>query len=84
MTIKRGNVVELLMPSCAVAVAVAVAVEQPSTNSSPEGQRTGRALLSAEAGCRLAKAPIPLPVMGLLCRGRPFLLVTFLWVSKEK
>jgi len=33
--------------------------------TSPEGCRTGRAAVSAEAGCRLANAPLLCPVVGL-------------------
>ncbi|HZX78809.1 hypothetical protein [Lysobacter sp.] len=68
----------------AAAVAVAVAVEQPSALLDPEGVAHGRAALSKEARMPTCGAPTPLPVVGLLRRGRPFLLVTFLWVSKEK
>ena len=84
MSIAPSAVVVAVAAAAVAVVVVAVAVEQPSALLDPEGVAHGCAALSKEARMPTCGAPTPLPVVGLLRRGRPFLLVTFLWVSKEK
>ncbi|MBU8976617.1 hypothetical protein JI752_010745 [Lysobacter sp. MMG2] len=67
-----------------ISVAVAVAIEQPFRSLAPKGAAHGCAAVSAEPWMANRERALALSGRGIDLGPLPFLLVTFLWASKEK